>query len=154
MIRRAAQENIVVCRDIIWDSELFRTYFVTRQIVEDSLRSRFGAEELYLSLDEEGQPEGVLWFTWQGAFHSFPYLHILAVKESSRSRGVGSRLLMFFEEQAFAKANQAFLVVAHTNPAKALYERQGYEEVGAIPGLYRSEDRVPDAQTPPGRPTR
>ncbi len=26
MIRRAAQEDIAVCRDIIWDSELFRTW--------------------------------------------------------------------------------------------------------------------------------
>jgi ribosomal protein S18 acetylase RimI-like enzyme len=38
----------------------------------------------------------------------------------------------------FTDSSKVFLVVADFNPeAKRLYERMGYRQVGAIPGLYR-----------------
>ena len=52
--------------------------------------------------------------------------------------GIGEKLLSFFEETVFTDFSKVFLVVADFNPeARRLYERLGYEQVGAIPGLYK-----------------
>ena len=74
----------------------------------------------------------------KGAFHSFPYLHIIAVKEEYRNRGIGKALLDYSERIAYEMADKFFLVVADYNPdAKRFYERNGYRQVGVIPNLYR-----------------
>jgi ribosomal protein S18 acetylase RimI-like enzyme len=74
----------------------------------------------------------------EGAFHVFPYLHIIAVKENFRGMGIGKKLLAFFEETVFSDNSKVFLVVADFNPgAKRLYEHLGYQQVGVIPGLYK-----------------
>ena len=74
----------------------------------------------------------------KGAFHSFPYLHIIAVKEGYRNMGIGKALLDYSEKIAYEMAGKLFLVVADFNPdAKRFYERDGYQQVGEIPNLYR-----------------
>ena len=74
----------------------------------------------------------------KGAFHSFPYLHIIAVKEEYRNKGIGKALLDYSEKIAYEMADRFFLVVGDYNPdAKRFYERNGYQQVGGIPNLYR-----------------
>ena len=74
----------------------------------------------------------------KGAFHSFPYLHIIAVKKEYRNKGIGKALLEYSENIANEVADKLFLVVADYNPdAKRFYERNGYQQVGEIPNLYR-----------------
>ena len=63
---------------------------------------------------------------------------ILAVKEEYRNRGIGKALLDYSERIAHEMADKFFLVVADYNPdAKRFYERNGYQQVGEIPNLYR-----------------
>lgn len=81
---------------------------------------------------------GVYLFIASGAFHSFPYLHIIAVREEFRGLGIGKKLLSFFEEMVFPHTSKVFLVVADFNPdAKRLYESLGYQQVGVLPNLYK-----------------
>ena len=75
----------------------------------------------------------------KSAFHSFPYLHIIAVKEEYRNKGIGKALLDYSEKIAYEMADKFFLVVADYNPdAKRFYERNGYQQVGEIPGDRKS----------------
>ena len=74
----------------------------------------------------------------KGAFHSFPYLHLIAVKEEYRDMGIGKALLDYSEWIASELADKIFLVVADYNPeAKGFYKRNGYQQLGEIPNLYR-----------------
>ena len=74
----------------------------------------------------------------KGAFHSFPYLHIIAVKVEYRNKEIGKALLDYSENIACEIADKLFLVVADYNlDAKRFYERNGYQLVGRIPNLYR-----------------
>ena len=92
---------------------------------------------LYVALIEEACV-GFTYIIPKGAFHSFPYLHIIAVKEDYRDRGIGKALLDFSESIASKMADKLFLVVADYNPdAKRFYERNGYQQVGEISNLYR-----------------
>ena len=66
----------------------------------------------------------------KGAFHSFPYLHLIVVKEEYRGKGIGRVLLEHSENIAFKTANKLFLVVEQTLS-------NGFCRVGEIPSLYR-----------------
>ena len=62
----------------------------------------------------------------EGIFHSFPYLHMIAVRDDLRGRGIGTELMDFFE------------TVADFNPtAEAMYEHRGYVGLCELPGLFR-----------------
>lgn len=126
------------CEHSLVNSELGIRYFSKEGSARKALQEGFAKEEIYIALDENKNCQGFIWCILDGIFHSFPYLHIIAVKQESRGQGIGKVLLKFFEEICFKKYSKLFLVVADFNPkAKKLYEEVGYVEVGTIPSLYR-----------------
>jgi ribosomal protein S18 acetylase RimI-like enzyme len=126
------------CEDALVNSELGIRYFSEKGSARKALEEGFAKEEIYIAIDNSHNCRGFMWFILGGMFHSFPYLHIVAVKQESRKHGIGKKLLKFFEDICFKDHTKLFLVVADFNPdAKVLYERIGYIEVGAIPNLYR-----------------
>lgn len=137
-ITKARHEHLEDCKVALLNSKLGQEYFVTEEKAISVLAEGITKEELYVAVDERNECVGFIWFILKSAFHSFPYLHLIAVKEAFRGRGVGKKLLSFFEETVFTDNSKVFLVVADFNPdAKRLYESLGYQQVGAIPDLYK-----------------
>jgi ribosomal protein S18 acetylase RimI-like enzyme len=137
-ITQARKEHLADCKVALLNSKLGREYFVTEERVSSALMQGFTKEEIFVALDEKAECLGFIWFVLEGAFHIFPYLHIIAVKEDFRGMGIGKKLLSFFEETVFIDNSKVFLVVADFNPdAKRLYENLGYQQVGTLPGLYK-----------------
>ncbi|MDU5107276.1 N-acetyltransferase [Clostridium sp.] len=131
-------ENINDCEDALLNSELGRRYFSKKGSARNALEKGFAKKEIYIAKDINQNCIGFIWFILDGIFHSFPYLHIIAVKQESRNEGIGKKLLKFFEDSCFKDYNKLFLVVADFNPdAKKLYEKIGYIQVGTLPSLYR-----------------
>jgi ribosomal protein S18 acetylase RimI-like enzyme len=82
----------------------------------------------------EGLPVGFAWIDPRGAFSSAPYLRLLAVSQTTRGNGIGSRLLQEFEERTLYVGRDFCLLVSDFNErAIAFYERQGYVKSGALP---------------------
>ncbi|MEJ5308925.1 MAG: GNAT family N-acetyltransferase [Anaerolineae bacterium] len=137
-ITQAQMLHLEDCKAALLNSKLGQVYFTVEQNAVATLTEGITKGEVFVAIDDDGACVGFIWFIEDGAFHSFPYLHIVAVKAAYRGMGIGQQLLHFFEETAFAQHSKVFLVVADFNPdARRLYERLGYREVGAIPGLYR-----------------
>ena len=125
------------CRDALCQSTLGEIYFSSPGSAEDAILEGIHQENLYVAVIDE-ECVGFTYIIPKGAFHSFPYLHIIAVKEGYRNMGIGKALLDYSEKIAYEMADKFFLVVADYNPdAKRFYERNGYRQVGEIPGLYR-----------------
>lgn len=126
-------------------SDLGGRYFAGGAGVEATFREFLGNGRLLAAVDGAGNKVGFLCYLDKGAFHSFPYLHIIVVAAGSRSSGVGGAMMDAFEELVFARSDKVFLVVADFNPrAQAFYEKRGYLQVGTIPSLYREgiEERL------------
>lgn len=137
-ITQAHMRHLEDCKVALLDSTLGHVYFTVEENAVATLTEGITKGEVFVAVDEDGACLGFIWFIEDGAFHGFPYLHIIAVKAACRGMGIGQQLLRFFEETAFAQHSKVFLVVADFNPeARRLYERLGYRQVGAIPGLYR-----------------
>ena len=125
------EQHLKDCKDALCQSTLGERYFSSPASAEIAILEgiRHIGEECV----------GFTYIIPKGAFHSFPYLHIIAVKEEYRNKGIGKALLDFSENIAYEMADKFFLVVADYNPdAKRFYERNGYQQVGEIQNLYRS----------------
>lgn len=137
-IIKGSIEHLYACEEALVNSELGVKYFSEKGSARKILKKGFAKDDIYVAIDEKNNFQGFIWFVFEGMFHAFPYLHIIAVKEESRNKGIGKKLLKFFEDICFKDNTKVFLVVADFNPnAKRLYERIGYTEVGVIPDLYR-----------------
>jgi len=137
-ITKAHTGHLEGCKTALLNSKLGQEYFVTQEKVCSALTEGISKQEMFVAVDEKGECMGFIWFILQGAFHAFPYLHIIAVREEFRGQGIGKQLLSFFEETVFPDSSKVFLVVADFNPdAKRLYESLGYQQVGVLPGLYK-----------------
>jgi len=126
------------CAGALLDSELGRRYFVTRENCEKAVMEFIPAGTLFCAYDNDGAFAGFVCYIANGAFHAFPYLHIIAVNAHARGKGYGTQIMNQFEKMIFEEKDKLFLVVADFNPrAGEFYLARGYELIGVIPGLYR-----------------
>ncbi|MDP4268479.1 MAG: N-acetyltransferase [Bacteroidota bacterium] len=126
------------CEDALVNSELGKRYFSEKGSARKSLEEGFNKNEIYIAIDNNNNCKGFVWVILNGIFHSFPYVHIIAVKSENRGQGIGKVLLKFIEDVYCKKYSKLFLVVADFNPdAKRLYKDIGYSIIGDIPNLYR-----------------
>lgn len=131
------EKHLKDCRDALCQSTLGEKYFSSPGSAENAILEGIRQGNLYVALIGEACI-GFAYIIPKGAFHSFAYLHIIAIKEEYRGQGIGKALLDYSERIASEMADRLFLVVADYNPeAKRFYERNGYQQVGVIPDLYR-----------------
>jgi ribosomal protein S18 acetylase RimI-like enzyme len=136
-IEKGTIDNLNDCVEALINSELGRRYFEKEGSAQKAIEEAVDSHSFYVAMADT-QCAGFFYFLPKGAFHSFPYLHIIAVKKEFRDKGIGRMMMDFFEKIAFEINDRIFLVVADYNPkAKRFYEGIGYKQVGIIPSLYR-----------------
>ncbi len=78
---------------------------------------------------------GFAWCLPQGGFGRSMYLRLIGVRQERARAGVGAAVLRGAEEAALKVGHELFLLVSDFNlDAQRFYERQGYSQIGAIPG--------------------
>lgn len=137
VITKGRYKDLGDCEEALRKSELGKRYFTSEGSAKEAVQEGFDNETLYVAL-KDGICVGFLYYLPKGAFHAFPYLHLVAVKEAYRGMGIGKKMIDYLESMLREKSTKLFLVVADYNPdAKRFYERLGYLQVGEIPDLYR-----------------
>jgi len=87
--------------------------------------------ELFLARRREERLGFLLLAPWGLA--GSPYIASIAVAETSRGGGVGSRMLEWAEQHFVARRDLFLLVSSFNVRAQKLYLRHGYVQVGEIP---------------------
>ncbi|WP_024832331.1 GNAT family N-acetyltransferase [Ruminiclostridium josui] len=137
-IIKAEEKHFVDCVIALQKSELGRLHFSEENSAAKAINEGISKGEIFVAVTNEDLCVGFIWVVKNGAFHSFPYLHLIAVKEEYRNHGIGKKLLQYFEDTNAKKYSKLFLVVADFNKgAKRLYQSMGYQEVCVIPDLYK-----------------
>jgi ribosomal protein S18 acetylase RimI-like enzyme len=135
-ILHAKPTEVDECIEAFMDSDVALRNSYTPKRIRAQLEDATSKRELYIARSPDGQFMGYVWISLTGAFYSYPYLRGIAVIARLRSRGVGRRLIEFFEQQAFAGSSRAFLLVGDYNQrAQQLYRSLRYEEVGRLADL-------------------
>jgi GNAT superfamily N-acetyltransferase len=85
---------------------------------------------------EAGRPAGLAWYLRQGTLGLGAYLKLMAVLPEVQARGAGTALLRAFEAEAAGGSSHGFLLCSDFNEAaQRFYQRHGWRQVGALPGL-------------------
>jgi ribosomal protein S18 acetylase RimI-like enzyme len=94
------------------------------------LREKLGRREI-LVLRHEGRRVGFLRF---GLFwDEIPFMNLLWIEESSRGRGLGTRLIAFWEnEMRKLDHDTAITSTLSSERAQHLYRRLGYRDCGSL----------------------
>lgn len=126
------------CRESLTNCLLGERYFYDNNHTLNFITEGINRGEIFITLNSE-EPIGFMRIDLFGAFAKFPLLRVIAVKESYRKQGFGSKMLEFYEKLGFENSDKVFLLVSEFNEkAKLLYERIGYKQVGKIPDLYQT----------------
>lgn len=128
-------EHLKDCEEALLKSSLGEHYFQSEGSAHKAIEEGLEQGTLFVAIVQD-ICTGFMFYITNGAFHSYPYLHLVAVKDEYRDKGIGKQLVEYFEK--ISDRDKFFLVVADFNPdAKRFYENIGYRQVGEIPGLYR-----------------
>ena len=103
------ERHLKDCRDALCRSALGERYFSSPGSAEDAILEGIRRENLYAAFIGE-ECVGFTYIIPKGAFHSFPYLHLLVVKEEYRNRGIGKALLDYSENIAYEMADRFSLL--------------------------------------------
>ena len=138
-IKAAKEKHVVACVNILQNTQLGTVYFGNYKKTADLLLHALAQRELFVALNDHEECLGFVYFMPKGVFGSYPYLHIIAVKEDCRNLGIGKQLMKYFEENASDYAStKYFLTVDDFNPrARKLYESIGYQCVGELADFYK-----------------
>ncbi len=131
------EEYLEDCIKALDNSTLCTSYFQSEESRKNAVLEGIHRGTLYIVLCN-GDCAGFAYYIMEGAFHAFHYLHLIAIKEEYRGKGVGKKLLEYIEGIVFKTGDKIFLLVGDYNPgAKIFYENLGYQYLGTIPSLYR-----------------
>lgn len=150
-IVKANRIDLEPCVDIVFASVLGRTYYPFRDLMREAIEQGIQTDEIYLAKGS-GVPEeadgdldilGLVWYQREGMFHSFPYLHMIVVKDGCRGQGIGTELMDFFEQDILKNGKnrlrtKAFLTVGDFNSsAEKFYRERGYVRLAEFENLFR-----------------
>ncbi len=143
-IEKVKSEDLNQCVDILFVPEIGQMYFPKKEMLREELKKNIVSDCVYAEKSADGNTiQGVIWYQREGLFHSFPYLHMIAVRGDCRHRGVGKRLMDFFEQDSLQGGKnkmrtKVFLLVSDLNcAAQKFYLYRGYKEMGRLGSLFR-----------------
>ena len=116
---------------------LWQRYGLTVGRAVKSFEGGFARNEVLLvaDLDAENIACGFAWCLSQGGFGRSMYIRWFGVRKELARAGVGAALMRSVEEAASKVSREIFLLVSDFNTdAQRFYQRQGYQQIGAIPG--------------------
>ena len=139
-IVKARPNNLDECTNLLFSSVLGKKYYPSLELLKNEVEKGISLGEIYL---EEITILGVIWYQREGMFHSFPYLHMIVVRDEFKRQGIGSKLMDFFEQDVLLNGNnhlrtKVFLTVGDFNPtAEQFYLARGYTELCVLKDLFR-----------------
>jgi ribosomal protein S18 acetylase RimI-like enzyme len=139
-IRPLAEAEIPALADGLAALPLMVRYGRDARALSRALEAALARREGLLVALVDGAPAGLAWFLPAGTLALGGYLRLIAVLAGGEGRGVGAALLRAFETETARASAHAFLLVSDFNEAaQRFYAREGYQRVGALPGLVLSD---------------
>ena len=97
LIRKAVQEDAVVCCNILAGCKLGTVYYPSKSMILTAIQKAISQDSFLVAVTDNGV-SGFIWYQETGMFHSFPYLHMIIVREDMQHKGIGRQLLMKYDQ--------------------------------------------------------
>lgn len=128
ILKPVSESDYEIAAKLLTENEPWKTF---GRSYEYSLKKVHDPDgELYLAKANQ-DTLGCILIQMKGQLKGF--VRCIVVDESARSKGIGSKLLVFAEKRIFQDEKNVFMFVSSFNPkAKKLYLQLGYQEVGVF----------------------
>jgi len=136
-VRPMTRDDISLVAEWMVQTPLWQRYQLTVERASQNFENAFKHGEVLLVADAgaDNIDCGFAWCVPQGGFGRSMYLRLIGVRKEQARAGVGTALLRTAEEAALKVGHELFLLVSDFNlDAQRFYQRQGYQQIGAIPG--------------------
>lgn len=135
-IRRMTPEDIPILAAWMVTIPLWQRYGLTQQRAQSQFEVALQRGDVLQVADLPDDPAcGFAWGILNGAFGRSAYLRLIGVHPNSAGHNIGSALLQNMEQVVSAVSDSLFLLVSDFNhDAQRFYLRNGYQQVGSIPG--------------------
>ena len=136
-VRPMTQDDIPTVAAWMVQTPLWQRYQLTVERATQNFEKAFERNEVLLVADAgaDNRGCGFAWCLPQGGFGRSMYLRLIGVRQERARAGVGTALLHAAEEAALTVGHELFLLVSDFNlDAQRFYQRNGYHQIGAIPG--------------------
>ena len=107
-IEKGTMQHRKECEEALLNSELGKRYFASEGSGESAVLEGLEQGNLYIALIKD-RCAGFFYYIPKGCFHSFPYLHLIAVKEEYRGQGIGRKLIDYLENVVCADIHFFFV---------------------------------------------
>jgi D-amino-acid oxidase len=123
-------EEVERCAEMMFSTDPWRRLSYTRERCLRVLSQN--KSNLYVSISDNNELLGFISAMPEGVGRE-PLIEYLCVEGEHRSKGIGTLLVKFFEQQLFPNARNMYLFVSDINPRAAeLYQRLDYLPIGAL----------------------
>jgi len=134
-VRPMTLDDIPTVASWMVQTPLWQRYQLTIERASKNFENALERAEVLLVADADADNVGFAWCVPQGGFGRSMYLRLIGVRQEKARAGVGTTLLRAAEEAALKVGHELFLLVSDFNlDAQHFYQRQGYQQIGAIPG--------------------
>lgn len=136
-VRSMTPDDIPTVAAWMVETPLWQRYHLTIERARQNFEKAFERNEVLLVADigTDNIGCGFAWCLPQGGFGRSMYLRLIGVRQDRARAGIGAALLKGAEEAALKVGHELFLLVSDFNlDAQRFYQRQGYTQIGAIPG--------------------
>ena len=134
-IRAMIPSDIPILAGWMTETPLWQRYGLTVERATANFEAALTAGDWLLTADGDQVAQGFAWAMAKGAFGRSPYLRLIGVHPNAVGSGIGAGLLDAIEQKAMGMSNDLFLLVSDFNlDAQRFYQRQGYQQIGSIPG--------------------
>jgi GNAT superfamily N-acetyltransferase len=117
------------------ETPLWQRYGLTFERAIANFEAGLKNGDWLLTADGDHAAQGFAWAIPKGTFGRSPYLRLIGVRPDAVGLGIGAGLLDTIERMAVDVSSDLFLLVSDFNhDAQRFYLRQGYQQIGAIPG--------------------
>lgn len=146
MIRTAAPEDADQLVEIAVEAGLFSAE--ESEFLTEMLSAHFAGDggdgHVWLTDEEDGRPCGVAFYQPAEATNGTWYVKMLAVAPNRQRSGRGGAVMRHVEDELRSDGQRVLLVETSSldaqAPARAFYEKCGYNEVARVPDYYDAGD--------------
>ena len=87
-IVKAKLDDLDPCVDILFIPEMGQLYFPKKELLRSEMEKSINTDEIFVEKSpQDSKILGVIWYQRDSLFHSFPYLHMIAVRGDCRNQG-------------------------------------------------------------------
>jgi ribosomal protein S18 acetylase RimI-like enzyme len=119
--------NITFTNDLDYEYIKGRDHHISENLISAKIKEK----EIYIIRNPDGRNIG--WMRYGYSWDNIPFMNMIWIEEEFRDKGVGNKVVLFWEEQMKQKGfNMVMTSTQADEGAQHFYRKLGYQDAGCL----------------------